>query len=81
MAKDRFQTQQQPLFVRIKKEQGRGDGMWQVLAFTDREYQLRSVDDNTRINLYIAHTYKDIHTVRRSIKEFMDRANKIGAKK
>lgn len=81
MARAKYTPQQQPLFVRINKERGYGDDMWQVLGFNYAEYQLKNVRTNEVIELYIAHTYKDLETVRRSIKEFMDRANKIGAKK
>lgn len=80
MARAKYAPQQQPLFVRINKERGYGDDMWQVLGFTHNEYQLKNVRTNEVIELYIAHTYKDIHTVRRSVQEFMDRANKILSK-
>lgn len=67
-------------YVRIVRDQGYGDGMWQVIKETGhgshREYTLRS-ETGEVVNIYAALTYQDVECVRKRIEEKRQAINKI----
>jgi hypothetical protein len=66
--------------VKINKDRGYGNGLWEVLSTSSRpdEYRLKSLDTGKQMSLYIVHCFEDMETRRKSFSLQKERANKIG---
>ena len=69
--------------VKIHKDRGYGDGMFEVLSSTDHEVKLQELMPGGLvklpvISLYKVHIFEDIHTRRKGFELQRGRAEKIG---
>lgn len=64
-------------YVKINKDRGYGNGIFKVIAETNNEYSLKSIDSGVQISIYKALCHTDSETIRFQIEQ----AKKIGKNK
>lgn len=67
--------------VRINKDRGYPDRMYQVMRVDHNQYVLKPLDSGEQFMLYIAHTYEDIETKKKGFELTRVRSEIIGRNK